>query len=89
MPHVPQVAMLVAPTVAEAVPAGHSVHRELPAKLCDPAGHCRHVALLLAPMMFENLPAEHCVHVEMLVAPVVAEWVPTPQAVQEELPAEL
>ena len=100
-----QVAMLVAAKVAEAVPAGHSVHWELPAKLYDPAGHCRHVVMLVAPVTFEYLPAEQAVHVALwtvlyvptgqiwqvdaLAARVADEAVPAGHNVQDVFPSKL
>jgi hypothetical protein len=65
--HVRQEALLVAPIVAEKVPAAHAVQLVLPAaeeKL--PAGHAWHAKLEVALAAEEKVPAAHAVQ---LLAP--------------------
>lgn len=49
------------------------MHDELLAKLYAPAGHVRHVVLLVAPTTLEYLPATHTVHA---LLPDVVVYVP-------------
>ena len=69
------------PTIALAVPTGHSVQRLVPQSAAYvPIGHCRHVENVVAASRVLNCPGEHAMHVAFDVAAGLIAYVPAGHA---------
>ncbi len=100
--HAVHVADEVASGVLLHLPELHGVHAVAPAELqepgahmlggeeilgqLDPAGHCVHVKLDVAPIEVLYLPAVHDKHIVLASAPITLEYLPLGQSVHALAP---